>query len=95
MRPGLDPQTGEFLRQRHSADRIASDGVEQSKARSLYDMTAFLCFSKLMLVDVAAAWQRADAEQRLCVQNFLFRDGVAYHQDQKFLNTANHTLFQR
>src|SRR6266567_2944151 len=39
VRQGLDPRTGEFLRQRHSADRIASDGVEQSKARSLYDMT--------------------------------------------------------
>lgn len=39
VRQGLDPQTGEFLRQRHSADRIASDGVEQSKARSLYDRT--------------------------------------------------------
>ena len=36
---GLDPQTGEFLRQRHGADRIASNGEEQSKARSLYDMT--------------------------------------------------------
>ncbi len=39
VRQGLDPRTGEFLRQRHSADRIASDGAEQSKARSLYDMT--------------------------------------------------------
>ena len=39
VRQGLDPQTGEFLRQRHSADRIASNGAEQSKARSLYDMT--------------------------------------------------------
>src|SRR5271169_825137 len=39
VRQGLDPQTGDFLRQRHSADRIASDGAEQSKARSLYDMT--------------------------------------------------------
>ena len=39
MRQGLDPQTGEFLRQRHGADRIASNGEEQSKARSLYDMT--------------------------------------------------------
>ena len=36
---GLDAQTGEFLRQRHGADRIASNGEEQSKARSLYDMT--------------------------------------------------------
>jgi len=39
VRQGLDPQTGEFLRQRHSADRIASNGAEQSKARSLYDLT--------------------------------------------------------
>lgn len=58
-------------------------------------LDAFLCFSKLMLVDVSAAWQRADAEQKVRVQNFLFRDGVAYHQDQKFLNTANPTLFQQ
>src|SRR5947208_10627273 len=39
VRQGFDPQTGEFLRQRHSADRMASNGAEQSKARSLYDMT--------------------------------------------------------
>ncbi len=39
VRQGIDPRTGEFLRQRHSADRIASNGAEQSKARSLYDMT--------------------------------------------------------
>jgi conjugative relaxase-like TrwC/TraI family protein len=39
VRQGLDPQTGEFLRQRHGADRIASNGEEQSKARALYDMT--------------------------------------------------------
>src|SRR5271169_743069 len=39
VRQSLDPQTGEFLRQRHGADRIASNGEEQSKARSLYDMT--------------------------------------------------------
>src|SRR5260370_14838872 len=58
-------------------------------------LDAFLRFSKLMLVDVAAAWQRADVEQRLRVQNFLFRGGIAYHQHQKFLNTANPTLFQQ
>src|ERR1700687_4598565 len=39
VRQGLDPRTGEFLRQRHSADRITSTGAEQSKARALYDMT--------------------------------------------------------
>jgi hypothetical protein len=58
-------------------------------------LDAFLRFSKLMLVDVAAAWQRADLEQKLRVQNFLFRGGIAYHQNQKFLNTANPTLFQQ
>jgi hypothetical protein len=58
-------------------------------------LDAFLGFSKLMLVDISAAWQRAQAEQRLRVQTFLFRDGVAYHQDQKFLNTNNPTLFQQ
>ena len=39
LRQGLDPKTGEFLRQRQGADRISADGAEQSKARSLYDMT--------------------------------------------------------
>jgi conjugative relaxase-like TrwC/TraI family protein len=38
VRQGLDPRSGEFRRQRHSTDRIASNGAEQSKARSLYDM---------------------------------------------------------
>lgn len=38
-RQGLDPSTGEFLRQRQGSDRISADGTEQSKARSLYDMT--------------------------------------------------------
>jgi conjugative relaxase-like TrwC/TraI family protein len=39
LRQGLDPETGEFLRQRQGSDRISADGAEQSKARSLYDMT--------------------------------------------------------
>ena len=39
IRQGLDPESGEFLRQRHSADRIAQDGTTQSHARSLYDFT--------------------------------------------------------
>ena len=56
---------------------------------------AFLRFAKLMLVDIAAAWQRADVEQRIRVQNFLFQGGIAYHENEKFLNTANPTLFQQ
>jgi conjugative relaxase-like TrwC/TraI family protein len=38
IRVGLHPETGEFLRPRHSADRATHDGNEQSKARSLYDL---------------------------------------------------------
>jgi conjugative relaxase-like TrwC/TraI family protein len=58
VRQGLDPQTGEFLRQRHSADRIAGNGAEQSKARSLYDMT----FSAPKSVSVMAI---VDGDDRL------------------------------
>jgi conjugative relaxase-like TrwC/TraI family protein len=39
VREGLSPETGEFLRPRHSAGRATNDGTEQSKARSLYDLT--------------------------------------------------------
>lgn len=39
LRQGLDPKTGEFLRQRHSADRISADGEVQSRGRNLYDFT--------------------------------------------------------
>src|SRR5271165_1433567 len=39
LRQGLDPQTSEFLRQRHSADRISADGEVQSRGRNLYDFT--------------------------------------------------------
>jgi conjugative relaxase-like TrwC/TraI family protein len=39
VREGLHPETGEFLRPRHSADRLATDGEVESKARSLYDFT--------------------------------------------------------
>ena len=39
VREGLPPETGEFLRPRHGVDRLNNDGSEQSKARSLYDLT--------------------------------------------------------
>ena len=39
VRQGLDPASGEFLRQRHSADRVANDGTMQSHGRNLYDFT--------------------------------------------------------
>jgi conjugative relaxase-like TrwC/TraI family protein len=39
VREGLLPEIGEFLRPRHGADRVNNEGSEQSKARSLYDLT--------------------------------------------------------
>src|SRR5215472_7373166 len=39
LRQGLDPRTGEFLRQRQGADRIGADGATRSQARHLYDFT--------------------------------------------------------
>jgi conjugative relaxase-like TrwC/TraI family protein len=39
LRQGLDPRTGEFLRQRKSADRMMPDGTIQSHGRNLYDFT--------------------------------------------------------
>jgi hypothetical protein len=39
LRQGLDPQSGELLRQRHSADRAAADGSTQNRGRNPYDFT--------------------------------------------------------
>jgi conjugative relaxase-like TrwC/TraI family protein len=39
VREGLHPETREFLRPRHSADRLDANGSEQSKGRFLYDLT--------------------------------------------------------
>ena len=50
IREGLNPETGEFLRPRHSADRAKEDGSEQSKGRSLYDLT----FSAPMSISIQA-----------------------------------------
>ena len=39
MRQGLNPKTGEYLRQRQSADRFNLDGERIATARNLYDFT--------------------------------------------------------
>jgi conjugative relaxase-like TrwC/TraI family protein len=39
IRQGNDPATGEFLRQRHSADRLSELGEKLGQARNLYDFT--------------------------------------------------------
>ena len=58
VREGLHPETGEFLRPRHSADRLATDGEVESKARSLDDLT----FSAPKSVSVQAL---VDGDDRL------------------------------
>jgi hypothetical protein len=40
---------------------------------SRLELDAFLRFANVMLVGVASAWQRADADQRGRVQNLLFQ----------------------
>ncbi len=39
IRQACHPETGEFLRQRQSADRTSLDGKTQSRGRNLYDFT--------------------------------------------------------
>jgi len=39
LRQGLDPRTGQFIRQRHGSDRVGKDGATQSQVRHLYDFT--------------------------------------------------------
>ena len=68
VRQGLDPQTGEFLRQRYSADRIASNGAEQSKARSLYDMTFSAPKSVSVMAIVGGDERLIAAHGTACVQ---------------------------
>ena|SRR5579863_2716649 len=77
-------------------DEIESMTRDLQAIRSQHGtLEAFLRFSKLMLVDIAAAWQRANVEERISVQNFLFQGGIKYRENEKFLNTANPTLFQQ
>ena len=39
VRQGIDPATGDFLRQRHSADRVNAEGTTLAHGRHLYDFT--------------------------------------------------------
>jgi primosomal protein N' len=70
VRQGLDPQTGEFLRQRHGSDRIASNGEEQSKARSLYDMT-FSAPKSVSVMAIAGGDERLVAAHETAVREAL------------------------
>ena len=59
IRLARDPATGEFLRQRESANRFDKDGEKLSTGRNLYDFTvsAPKALSVLGLEDPKAAWE--------------------------------------
>ncbi len=64
LRQGLDPKTGEFLRQRRSADRIGADGTTQSHGRHLYDFTISAPKSVSVLAGVGGDARLIEAHQR-------------------------------
>src|SRR5947209_6924045 len=64
LREGRDPKTGDFLRQRQGADRIASDGTTQSRARSLYDFTISAPKSVSIMAVVGGDHRLIEAHER-------------------------------
>jgi conjugative relaxase-like TrwC/TraI family protein len=64
LRQGLDPRTGEFLRQRHSADRISADGEVQSRGRNLYDFTISAPKSVSIMAKVGGDERLVEAHRR-------------------------------
>ena len=70
LRQGLDPETGDFLRQRQGSDRISADGAELSKARSLYDMT-FSAPKSVSVMAIAGGDDRLIAAHETAVRETL------------------------
>jgi conjugative relaxase-like TrwC/TraI family protein len=70
LRQGLDPDSGEFLRQRQSADRISADGTMQSRGRNLYDFTISAPKSVSIMAEVGGD-QRLGEAHRSAVQETL------------------------
>jgi len=64
LRQGLDPQSGEFLRQRHSADRTAADGTTQSRGRNLYDFTISAPKSVSIMAQLGGDARLAEAHRK-------------------------------
>jgi conjugative relaxase-like TrwC/TraI family protein len=64
LRQGLDPDTGKFLRQRRSADRIGADSTTQSHGRHLYDFTISAPKSVSVLADLGGDRRLIEAHQR-------------------------------
>jgi len=70
IRQGIDPQTGEFLRPRQSADRFNEQGERTSTARALYDFTvsAPKSVSIQSLIDPRLVEAHASAVQEMAVE---------------------------
>ena len=64
LRQVLDPRTGEFLRQRHGADRIAADGSIRSRERNLYDFTFSAPKSVSIMAELTGDERLVQAHQR-------------------------------
>ncbi len=64
LREGLDPRTGEFLRQRKSADRVMPDGTIQSHGRNLYDFTISAPKSVSVMATVGGDKRLVEAHER-------------------------------
>ena len=66
IRQGLDPRSGEFLRQRQSADRKAADGATTSHGRNLYDFT-FSAPKSVSIMASVGGDERLPAAHRMAV----------------------------
>jgi conjugative relaxase-like TrwC/TraI family protein len=64
LREGLDPESGAFLRQRQSADRMGPDGEVQSHGRHLYDFTISAPKSVSIMAIVGGDSRLIEAHQR-------------------------------
>lgn len=88
IREGVHPETGEFLRPRHSADRTGVEGQVESKARALYDLTFSAPKSVSVQALVGGDARLLDAH-RHAVQEALL-EAERYAGTRVRLNGANH-----
>jgi hypothetical protein len=91
-----DPMIRDFfpVMKRRLEDEIATleDRVAQfSLAKATIEQVVE--FSKSLLVDISAAWEIADLDQKQRVQNALFLGGLKYHPKNGILNPDNASLF--
>src|SRR5437867_2828168 len=64
LRQGLDPLTGECLRQRRGAVRVALDGTTRAHARHLYDFTISAPKSVSIMAILAGDKRLMDAHEK-------------------------------